>query len=365
MSGLRVAMTVEQCWHRVPGGTAVAALGMARALLPRPGLDLVGVAALHRAPAPAAWSPPLRVAHLPLPRPALYEAWHRLRRPRVETAAGPVDVIHATSIAIPPRSRPIVLTIHDLAFVRHPEHFTARGRRFFRRGLALALADADLVLCSSRATLDDCVAAGFGRDRLRLVPLGVDACAATSADVDRVRARHGLDRPYVLWTGTVEPRKNLRGVVAALAGVRADVDLVVAGPQGWEEDLAALVRGAAKRVRALGFVPAEDLPPLYAGARAFCWPSLLEGFGFPVLEAMAQGTPVVTSRGTSTEELAGDAALLVDPRDPAAIAAGLDAVLGDEELAARLSARGRARAAEFSWERCAGLVARAYEEVAA
>lgn len=358
-------MTVEQCWHRVPGGTAVAAIGMAGALAARPGLDLVGVAARHsRAPA-RDYSPPLPVRHLPLPRAALYESWHRLRRPRVERATGPVDVVHATSIAMPPRSRPLVLTIHDLAFVRQPAHFTPRGLRFFRRGLALALSEADLVLCSSEATRRDCEEVGFPPARLRLVPLGVDVRPASEADVERVRRRYGLSRPYVLWTGTVEPRKNLPGVVRALDHVASDVELALAGPRGWNEDLAALVASAPKPVRTLGFVPGEDLAALYAGARAFCWPTLLEGFGFPVLEAMAQGTPVITSRGTSTEELAGDAALLVDPRDEIAVGRALEEVLTDEGVARRLAAAGRERAARFTWARCGRLVAQAYEDVAA
>jgi glycosyltransferase involved in cell wall biosynthesis len=356
---------VEQCWHRVPGGTAVAAIGMGAALARDPGLSVVGVAARHRRPPRAGWAPPLPVRHFVLPRVALYECWHRVRRPRVERVTGPLDVVHATSIAMPPRSAPIVLTIHDLAFLREPAHFTARGLRFFRRGLGLALRDADLVLCSSRATERDCEAAGFERARLRLVPLGVDVRPASSGDVERVRRRYGLTRPYVLWTGTVEPRKNLRGLLRAMSGLEADVDLVLAGPRGWNEDLDDVVSGARGEVKVLGFVPAGDLAPLYAGARLFCWPSLIEGFGFPVLEAMAQGTPVVTSRGTSTEELAQGAGVLVDPRAPDDICAGMQRVLGDDRLAARLSDAGRRRAREYSWERCARLVADAYREVAA
>jgi glycosyltransferase involved in cell wall biosynthesis len=360
---LRIAMTVEQCWHRVPGGTAVAAIGMARALQARPDVDIVGVSALHRA-VPNGWRPPIEVRALPLPRVALYETWHRLRRPAVQLATGTVDVVHATTIAMPPKSAPLVVTMHDLAWVHEPAHFTARGVRFFERGLELALADADLVLCSSQATLRDCEAVGFARDRLRLVPLGVQVRSVSDADVRRARRRYGLERPYALWTGTVEPRKNLAGLLRAFDSVDADADLVLAGPRGWNEDLEALVAGA-ERVRTLGFVPGDHLGALYAGARLFCFPSLLEGFGFPVLEAMAHGTPVVTSRGTSTEELAGDAAVLVDPRDPASIAAGLQRVLADDDLARRLAKAGRARAATFSWERCAQFVRRAYEEAVA
>ena len=357
-------MTLEQCWHRVPGGTAVAAVGMARALADRRELDLVGVAALHRRPPQSPWTPPVPVHHLPLPRIALYESWHRLRKPAVERATGTVGVVHATSIAIPPKSAPLVVTVHDLAFLQEPSHFTARGLRFFHRGLELALAQADLVLCSSEATARHCVEAGFASHKLRRVPLGVDAAEADRRSVDRVRRRYSLTRPYVLWTGTIEPRKNLPGLLEAFRALEADVDLVLAGPRGWKEDLDALLTGIRQRVRVLGFVPGSDLAGLYAGASVFCLPSLLEGFGFPVLEAMAQGTPVVTSRGTSTEELAGAAGVLVDPLDPGDIARGLASVLADPGRARKLGDAGRARAGGYTWTRTASLVAGAYAELA-
>ena len=150
-------MTLEQCWHAVPGGTASSVLETLNAFQAEgdTGVDIVGVAARHNAPPPAPWTPPVPVAHLRLPRIALYEAWHGLRRPRVQSATGPVDVVHATTLAIPPRSAPLVVTVHDLAFLHAPEHFTRHGMRFFRRGLTLARRDADLVLCPSRSTWDE------------------------------------------------------------------------------------------------------------------------------------------------------------------------------------------------------------------
>ena len=184
---LRVAMTLEQCWHRVPGGTAVATLELARALTRLDGLDLVGVAARHARAPQAAWRSPVEVVQLPLFRLALYESWHRLRRPVVQRATGPVDLVHATAMPVPPRSAPLVLTMHDLAFLREPAHFTRRGNSFFRRGLELALRDADLVLCPSRATMDDCVESGFAEQRLRLVPHGVSIQEISDSDIGRVR----------------------------------------------------------------------------------------------------------------------------------------------------------------------------------
>jgi glycosyltransferase involved in cell wall biosynthesis len=362
---LRVAVTLEQCWHRVPGGTAAAAIAQTAAVCARGVVDVVGVAALHRRPAHAPWRPPVPVRHLPLPRVLLYEAWSRVRRPRVQVATGPVDVVHATTLLLPPRSAPLVVTVHDLAFRHDPAHFTARGVRAFERGLELTATDADLVLCSSAATMADCGAAGLPADRLRLVPLGVDAAPVTDADVEDVRRRHRLDQPYVLWVGTVEPRKNLSALLGAFQSLDVPHELALVGPPGWHTDLDALVAGLGGRVRVLGFVPEHDKRALMAGAAAFCYPSLSEGFGLPVLEAMAQGTPVVTSAGTATAELAGDGAgILIDPRDPADIARGLAEVLTDPCRAAVLSDAGRRRAARYTWATTAELTEAAYREAA-
>ena len=362
---LRVAMTMEQCWHRVPGGTAVAAIGMARGLKELGSVELIGVAAAHRNPAPSAWTPPIEVKHLPLPRPALYESWHRLRRPSVESATGDVSVVHATTMAMPPRTAPVVMTVHDLAFLHEPDHFTNRGMRFFRRGLELALQEADQVVCPSEATRRDCEKAGFEPAKLSVIPLGVEPRPVTDQDIAAVRHRYDLPGDYVLWTGTIEPRKNLPRLLDAFRSVDADLQLALAGPKGWNEDIEDQVRSLGGRVRPLGFVPHDDLAPLYAAARAFCFPSLLEGFGFPVLEAMAQGTPVITSRGTSTEEIAGDAGVLVDPRDTVSIAEGLRSVLEDATLAEKLGSASRERASTYTWAATARGLEKVYREVAA
>ncbi len=372
---MKVAVTLEQCWHRVPGGTATAAIETLRALqgerMPAAavgagaGIELVGVSAWHRAAPAPPFAPPIPVRALTLPRLALYESWHRWRRPDLRQVTGAVDVIHATAVAMPPRTCPVVLSLHDLAFLHEPSHFTARGLRFFRRALALARAEADLVLCPSLATMQDCRQAGFDPDRLRLVPLGVRAEPASAGAVARVRRAYGLDR-YVLSVGTLEPRKNLPVLLEAFRRQgRHDLQLAVVGPQGWNESLARHVDGIGDRVRLLGFVPAPDLAALYAGAAVFCFPSLREGFGLPVLEAMAQGTPVVTSAGTSTEELATGAGLVVDPRDPDAVAGAIAAVLEDPCVAERLAVAGRERAGRYPWAATAALVAAAYREAAA
>ncbi|HRW36938.1 MAG TPA: glycosyltransferase family 1 protein [Aquihabitans sp.] len=368
-AAIRVAVTVEQSWHRVPGGTATSILSTLGALAGQPDLELVGVAARHADAPPVDLVPPIPVQHLPLPRLALYESWHALGWPKVERATGPVDVVHATAVAIPPTDAPLVVTVHDLAFLADPTQPTRHGLRFFRRGTELARRRARLILVPSEATAAECRDAGFDPARIRLVPWGVDRRAVGRTEVEAVRRTHGLERPYVLFVGTFEPRKNLGGLLQgarALAG--RDVELVLVGPDGWNEDagpkIDALER-AGVTVRRLGWVAPSDLPALYAGAAAFCFPSRREGFGMPVLEAMAQGAPVVTSAGTATEEAAGGAALLVDPLDPDAIGEALAAILDDGALAADLARRGRLRAAEASWARTAELTAAAYREAAA
>jgi glycosyltransferase involved in cell wall biosynthesis len=362
---MRVAVTLEQCWHRVPGGTAVAALELVRALDGRGDVELVGVAARHRRPPPDEWQPPIAVRQLWPPRRLLYELWHaRLAiAPRVERAAGRVDVVHGTAVAFPRAEVPVVMTIHDLAFLDDPDLVTKHGLRFFRRGTELAREHARLVMCSSRATMEDCVSAGFDMDRLRLVPLGVRAVPRTLEDVAHARAKFGLARPYVMFNGTVEPRKNLHRLLKAFARIpRQDVDLVLVGPAGWNESLDADLAPLEDRVHLLGFVERDDLEALLAGADVFCLPSLKEGFGLPVLEAMSQGAAVVTSTGTSTAEVAGDTALLVDPLDEAAIARAIEELLEDRVLAERLAVSGQARAATFTWERTAAAAMAVYAE---
>ena len=364
---MRVALTLEQCWHAVPGGTAVAAIELARALDARDDIDVIGVAARHTAPPPTDWRPPIEVRHLWAPRNLLYELWHaRLPlAPKVERATGAIDVVHATGVVYPRTDAPVVVTIHDLAFLDDPTLVTRHGFRFMSRGTALAREHARLVLCSSEATKTHCVAEGFDAAKLRVVPLGVNAAAATPDEVARVRTKHGLVNPYVFFSGTVEPRKNLPRLLRAFAKVkRRDVDLVLSGPTGWNESLQKDLAPIAGRVHALGFLDRSELFALHAGAEVFCYPSIKEGFGLPVLEAMVQGTPVVTSIATSTAEVAGDTGVLVDPLDEDAITGALDRVLGDPALAEQLGRAGQARAATFTWERTADLTRAAYAEVA-
>ena len=370
----RVAVTVTQCWHRVPGGTATSVLGLLSAMgslggdgvtpARAPVVELVGIGHRGGAPDPA-FRPTVAVEPMALPLPLLYDAWDRFRRPTVESAAGPVDVVHLTVPMSPPRrAAPLVATVHDLYPLTRPEWFTGRGARLMRRGLERVRDEADAVAVPSRVVAEDCVAHGFGSDRIHVVPWGATVLDVTDAQLDEVLCRHGVRRPYVLFVGTLEPRKGLAVLADAMIHLgRPDLTLAVVGPQGWGDGDPARLSSVPGPVARLGFVASTDLAALQRGASVFCFPSWAEGFGLPVLEAMAAGSPVIATEGTAPAEVAGDAALLVAPGVPRALADSIERVLDDPALADRLRVAGRARAAEFTWEASARAMVDVYRRV--
>ncbi len=360
---LDVAMVVEQCWQPVPGGSGTYVVELTRALGGLEDVRVVGVSALHTAPPPADVRPPVRTRSLPLPRVALYEAWRRTGLPHPEWVAPGADVVHAPTWAVPGTSRPLVVTVHDLAFLDDPSHFTARGNLYFRQALARTRERAAAVVVPSRHTADALLAHGVGAERLHVVPHGVRIPTVTPGQVADVRARYGLDRDYLMWAGTLEPRKNLARLVAAWAALPAPApDLVLVGPSGWGDVTVPASAPPGARTHLTGRVEAADLHALYAGATAFAFPSLREGFGMPVLEAMAHGCPVLTSAGTACAEVAGDAAVLADPLDVGSLTAGLRDVLAG---GAELGRKGAAHAAGFTWEASARAHAAVYAQAAA
>jgi len=354
---LQVAYTVEQCWHPSPGGTAVAALRVARELARRPAdVEIHQVAGRHPNVPIAEFRPVGAVAMLPLARPLLYESWIRLNWPKVESVVGEIDIAHATGLVPCATAAPLVVTVHDLAFVHEPAQFTRQGARVMRRSLEAIARRADRVLCSSLATMRECEAAGLDPATLRHVPLGVDPVDVTAADVERIRVRYRLPSEFVLFVGTIEPRKNLRRLAAAMQRPDVELPLVIAGAAGWGDVGVSDVGDALF----LGFVPHADLAALYAAATVFAYPSEREGFGLPVAEALAQGTAVVTSAGTSTEEVAGGAAVLVDPFDVESIANGIVEAL---DRRTELAQPGRRRAAELTWKVAADRTLAVYREL--
>lgn len=362
-----VALTVEQLWQPVPGGSGSYIRALVAAL-PEADVRPLGIAARHRPDDDGGLGIP--VARSVLPRRALYEAWSRLRRPRTEGRSGGVDVVHATTWAVPGHRAPLVVTVHDLAFLRAPGHFTPRGNQFFRRALEITRAEAARVVVPSAATRDDCVDAGLEAARIDVIPHGVQVPEVGANEQADWRRRHAVARPYVLWCGTLEPRKNLPRLVDAYAQAAAATadfpDLVLVGPAGWGDAADQVARTLdalpGTSVHLLGRLSDHDLHVAYAGAVAFAFPSLWEGFGMPVLEAMAHGVPVLSSAGTSMAEFVGDAGLLADPTDVDALAGALTALVHDDPAARSRAAR--RTAASMTWSAAAQAHARSYREAA-
>lgn len=289
--------------------------------------------------------------------------WNAVLLPAAVRSLKP-DVLHLTKPSAPLTRRglpPTVVTIYDLIPLTHPWAQTAAQRWYWHWELPRAARAATHILTISEASKRAMVER-FGvppeRVTVTLPGLEQDFAPQPEAAVARLRARYGLPRHYVLTVGTIEPRKNLDGLLRAFALLTHTFphQLVIAGRWGWKT---AVVRRAlrdrrlAGRVRLLGRVPRGDLPSLYAGAAALAFVSLAEGFGFPPLEAMACGTPAVVSNTTSLPEVVGDAGVLVDPADTDAIALALRRVLEDSQLRAGLRDRGLHRARAFTWDRTA------------
>jgi glycosyltransferase involved in cell wall biosynthesis len=299
----------------------------------------------------------------PFPARLFERLSERFDRPRVERLVR-FDVLFAPNFVPPPtRTHRVVLTVHDLAFRLYPET-APQSTRWWLARLERALALAARVIVVSEATRRDLIDSyDVSEDLVTVIPHGVDHelfRPPVASEVASIRRRFGIDGPYVLSLGGIEPRKNLSRLVGAFAQLPPDLQarLVVAGGStGWNPEgpsllwsaLGALAAGIRERIILTGYVSDREKVALLGGAEALAYPSLYEGFGLPVLEAMACGTPVLTSNVSALPEVAGDAALLVDPADVGDIAEGLERLLRDRELSARLRKAGPARAAGFDW----------------
>jgi len=347
-------MLFEQNWNAVPGGTARATNRLVEALLTHTDLDIIGVHGAHRRPPGLALPNGLSVEKIPMPGRPLTESWSRFDRPSLDRWIT-ADVVHAPAYVLPPTRAARVVTIHDLAFVRHPEWFTPNGVDYFTRFLDRVRESDTVVITPSTTTANDCVSQGIDESRIHTIGWGIDASAASTAEVDDARERYALPGEFVLFVGTIEPRKNVSTLIDAVAHL-SNVPLVIVGPSGWGEiDL-----GGAT---VLGAVPDDDIAPLMAAADVLAYPSHLEGFGLPVLEAMAQGTPVLTTENTAPAELAGGAGVSVNTHSALSIADALRALLDSPSLRETLGTIGTQRAASFRWDAAAQAHAAIYEEL--
>ena len=274
--------------------------------------------------------------------------WYPALLPRTASRTG-VDVLHCTIFRAPPRAKvPTLLTVHDLAVLRHPEVFPLWTRLYARTALRPTVRAVDRVIAVSEFSKRETVAlTGIDAERVDVVPSGVEPVFTAEGPA--------AEGEYALAVGTVEPRKNLPRAIEA-AG-RAGLELRVVGDPGWGD-----VTIAGAHVRRLGFVPDEELAALYRGARCLVFPSLYEGFGIPAAEAMACGTPVVTSEQSAMAEIVGEAGVLVDPLDPGSIAAGIEVADRRRDELRRL---GLERAGLYTWARAAEAAVAAYRKALA
>jgi glycosyltransferase involved in cell wall biosynthesis len=290
---------------------------------------------------------------------------HRLEQLSLPLELAPLrlDVLHAPDF-IPPlrRNCRAVITVHDLAFLLFPGLLTAESQRYYGQ-IRRAVQSAEAIIAVSASTKRDLIAhtaAPTAKITVVYEAAGPAFRPVTDAGVlAAVRQKYGLPQDFVLFVGTIEPRKNLTTLLQAwrtICNLQSAIcnPLVIAGKPGWLfEEILAQARDLGPAVQFIGRMPPEDLPALYSAARLFVLPSLYEGFGLPVLEAMACGTPVVCSNASSLPEVAGDAALLVEPHDVDGLAAALQRALSDEALRREMIERGLAQAARFSWEKAA------------
>ena len=317
-----------------------------------------------------------RIRTLPLSPRFWTTIWHRLHMPLpVDLILGPVDVFHSPDYVLPPLRRgKTLVTIHDLSFLRHPEGAEPNLRGYLCAAVPHSLEKADLILGDSENTRQDIIELfGVRPERVQVVYPGVDQAFRVIEDqqaLAAVKEAYSLDYPFILSVGTLEPRKNLIRLLDAYAVLRAGGDLehklVIAGGKGWLYD------GIFRRVEELslqedvtflGYLPEEHLPAVYCLSDLLVFPSLYEGFGLPPLEAMACGTPVITSDSSSLPEVVGEAGLMVPPGDAEALADTIRKVLADSELREDLVRRGLSRAAEFTWHAAGEKLLAIYEDL--
>lgn len=317
------------------------------------------------------WSP-TRVSNQWLAR-----IWHRARLPLpVEFFSGPLDLFHATDFVLPPTlpKTQTIVTVHDLTFVRVPDAAPPRLRTYLNAVVPRSLKRANHIIADSHATKDDIVALyKVPLERISVVWGGVSPDFRQIHDEVKLKEtlqKYALgQRPFLFSVGTVQPRKNYGRLVRSLEQVHReglDVDLVIAGGKGWlEDEMYETIRdlNMGDYVRLVGYVSDNDLPYLYNASTCVVFPSLYEGFGFPVLEAMACGIPVVTSNTSSLPEIAGDAALLVDPYNVEELTTAIVRTLIDDTLRHDLTNRGIERASQFSWRASAERLHTTYMQV--
>ena len=293
-----------------------------------------------------------------LPARVLATWWRAMPTPTIERLAGPADLVHVTGLLLPPTRRPLVVTVHDLGALRHPALHPPR-QLSQQRALLKQLRRASVILAVSAAAVDELAAFGIDPERVVVTPLGLTPLPPPDPDPSLQLPAPG----FLLTVGETAARKGYDVLLEALARLRPELELVMVGPPGADEQrlgrLAAQL-GVDSRVRRLGPVSDATLAALYRDAAALCFPSVTEGFGLPVLEAMAAGTPVLASDIPAVREVAGPTAVYPDGESAEAWAQAIDALVNSSSGRPEMAREGPARAAQFTWERTAAATLDAY-----
>jgi glycosyltransferase involved in cell wall biosynthesis len=328
---------------------------------------------------PTGLPPNFRPRYVPLSDHWATLLWHRMNLPLpVDLIAGRADLFHGPSFTLPPSFIPSLLTVHDLSFLRYPQGAHPALLAWLTKAVPRSLQRARHVLADSASTRSDLIELmHIPADQITVIGAGVEKRFQPVQDqaiLRRVRDRYRLPERFVLGVSTLEPRKNFTGLIAAFNQLTAahpsstaDLHLVIAGGQGWlYDDIFAAAEASAvhQRIHFPGFIADEDLPALYNLATLFAFPSHYEGFGIPVLEAMACGVPVVCADNSSLPEVAGSAALLLESGDTPGLAGAMRRLLVDSSLRERLVEQGLEQAKRFTWERAAQRLLNVYNEVA-
>jgi len=299
--------------------------------------------------------------------------WDYFKVP-IEFSIGEVDIIHIVDFLIPEiKKARLIVTIHDISSILFPQWHTRYTRRWVKDRIHLAKEKAHKIIVDSVHTKKDLVRTlDVSEDSITVIYGGVGEQfqpIKNQGVLNQIKKRYNIKDKYLLFLGTLEPRKNIPGLIRAFHKIKnrfPDYQLVIAGKRGWKFQEIFKTVGELRledKVIFTGYLPGEDTPLLYSGAQAFVYPTLYEGFGFPPLEAMASGIPVITSNLSSLPEVVGEAGILIDPNNIDELSRTIESVLCDENLRKGLREKGLRQAAKFSWKRCAQETLKIYQEV--
>ena len=308
----------------------------------------------------------LKVKSFKIPPSLLEPLWNLLHIIPVENFLGPIDVFHSSDWTQPPTKAAKVTTIHDFGFIKYPDTAHPKIKAVMTRRFKWIKREVDLIIAVSQATKKDIVEIlGIPAEKIRVIYEGVSEDVKQIKEqkiIEEVKKKYGIKGAYLLSVATLEPRKNLKRIIKAFSLLKKkDLSLVIVGKSGWDEEISQwALKNKDQKIIFTGYVSHDDKVAFYSGATCFVFPSLYEGFGLPILEAMKCGCPVVTSNVSSMPEVAGEAGILVDPLNVKSIAEGINQAIKNRQ---ELIKKGFAQVKKFSWEKTARETLRVYKEV--